>query len=153
MRQWSPVLKKNLQTRPDACCWLLNELARSHSTTENSLKELLLSPDDIVRHSTMTVCCSALRGAAFAAGGGGSNDGCGRENGDAMSEYDVYRRAYTAEMEEEEGFAEKEEWRADDVGLAEQGFCPADGQEQSSAAPPEVKAGGKREERRTVRFL
>lgn len=171
MERWVKTLRDGLPARPETCSWLLSELGCSSTaagtSTNRSLRELLLSPDDRVRELTLRVCQTALSVAIPAAGGGGGGGrasstvgrgrvGEGKGNPVAVSErasqgLDVYRVAY--EMEEEGGEEEQggEEGRKehDQALLAERG-CVAVGQGEKGSTPTNADDRDQRQQRRTV---
>lgn len=112
------LLTRDLPAQPDACCWLLNMLRRFPAT----LKELLLSTEDVVREASGLVVQAALKGAMLAAGAAGDQGGGETE--------DAYLAAYTAvaeaavdavAMEGEEGEREEEDSSRGSSGSTEEG--------------------------------
>lgn len=97
MREWTIILRDHVPSRPDACRWLLDELARSPA----NLKELLLSADDTVRDAAADVLHVTLRTAVVAAGGGDREGNGGDLVGEGVAE-DVYLAAF-AEIAAMEG--------------------------------------------------
>lgn len=90
MKEWVDLLSKFLPHRPDAGQWLLGELGRSPTI----LRELLLSPVEVVRDATGRVIVAALKQVMMVARGRGGD----REDGVD----DPYLAVYTIMMEEEE---------------------------------------------------
>lgn len=92
MAHWAELLRNTLLHRSDACLWLLSELGRFPTI----LKELMLSPEDSVRHAAAVVAGVALRKCMLTASGAG--DGGRPEDGND----DAYRAAYLAAAREQE---------------------------------------------------
>eukprot|EP00752_Nemacystus_decipiens_P004045 g3704.t1 len=121
MAHWAELLRNTLSHRSDACLWLLGELGRFPTI----LKELVLSPEDSVRHAAAVLAGVALRKCMLIASGAG--DGGRPEHGNG----DVYRAAYMAAAREQEE-EEYPEWQGGGENLA-QGFV-ALGQEDVDVA-------------------
>lgn len=92
MAHWAELLRNTLLHRSDACLLLLSELGRFPTI----LKELVLSPEDSVRHAAGVVAGVALGKCMLTASGAG--DGGRSEDGND----DAYRAAYMAAAREQE---------------------------------------------------
>lgn len=84
MAWWAELLCNILPHRSDACLWLLNELGRCPTI----LKELVLSPEETVRHAATCIAAAALRQCMLTTSDAGNDD--------------VYLAAYTAAAEEQD---------------------------------------------------